>query len=59
MDIQMVAPVAGKDYPQNWNEFLDWFATEEACLAYLERLRWAGGFETWCSACQNPTSEAP
>jgi transposase-like protein len=49
MDIQIVAPVAGKDYPQNWNEFLDWFATEEACLAYLERLRWAGGFV--CSSC--------
>lgn len=49
MDIQIVAPVAGKDYPQNWNEFLDWFATEEACLAYLERLRWAGGFV--CPSC--------
>jgi len=44
MDIQMLAPIRGKDYPQNWNEFLDWFATEEACLAYLERLRWASGF---------------
>jgi transposase-like protein len=44
MDNQIVAPQAGKDYPQNWNEFLDWFATEEACLAYLERLRWASGF---------------
>jgi len=44
MDIQMLAPIPGKDYPQNWNEFLDWFATEEACLAYLERLRWASGF---------------
>ena len=41
MDIQHIAaPVPGKDYPRNWNEFLDWFATEEACLAYLERLRW-------------------
>lgn len=44
MDIHMLAPIPGKDYPQNWNEFLDWFATEEACLAYLERLRWASGF---------------
>ena len=44
MDIQMLAPIPGKDYPQNWNEFLDWFATEEACLAYLERLRWTSGF---------------
>jgi transposase-like protein len=37
-------PVAGKDYPRTWNEFLDWFATEEACLTYLERLRWGSGF---------------
>jgi len=44
MDNQIVTPQPGKDYPQNWNEFLDWFATEEACLAYLERLRWASGF---------------
>src|SRR5450755_4697195 len=41
MDIQhIVTPEAGKDYPRNWNEFLDWFASEEACLAYLEGLRW-------------------
>lgn len=40
----MLSPVAGKDYPQTWGEFLDWFATEEACLAFLERLRWPEGF---------------
>jgi len=45
----MVSPVAGKDYPCNWNEFLDWFSSEEACLAYLERLRWPQGFV--CPAC--------
>jgi transposase-like protein len=49
MDIQMVAPVAGKHYPQSWNEFLDWFGTEEACLAYLEGLRWPHGFV--CPSC--------
>lgn len=38
-----------KDYPQTWNEFLDWFGTEEACLAYLERLRWSNGFV--CARC--------
>jgi len=37
-------PVLGKDYPRTWSQFLDWFATEEACLAYLERLRWPTGF---------------
>ena len=44
MDVHIVVPEAGKDYPRNWNEFLDWFGTEEACLAYLERLRWGAGF---------------
>lgn len=44
MDIQILAPIPGKDYPQNWNDFLDWFATEESCLDYLERLRWPNGF---------------
>lgn len=50
MDIQhIVTPAAGKDYPRNWNEFLDWFASEEACLAYLEGLRWPQGFV--CPSC--------
>ncbi|MBL8416413.1 MAG: IS1595 family transposase, partial [Propionivibrio sp.] len=44
MDVHTLASTPGKDYPQTWNEFLDWFATEEACLAYLERLRWPQGF---------------
>jgi hypothetical protein len=37
----------GRDYPRNFPEFLARFGTEEACLAYLEDLRWgegAGGF---------------
>jgi transposase-like protein len=41
--------VAGLGYPRTWNEFLDWFATEDACLRYLERLRWPSGFV--CSRC--------
>ena len=49
MDIHIVAPEAGKDYPRNWNEFLDWFGSEEACLSYLERLRWPQGFV--CPSC--------
>ena len=45
MDTQLiVTPTAGEDYPRNWNEFLDWFASEASCLAYLERLRWPEGF---------------
>ena len=50
MNIQHIASaVAGKDYPRNWSEFLDWFASEEACLSYLEKLRWPDGFV--CPAC--------
>jgi transposase-like protein len=50
MDIQHTAgPEAGKDYPRNWNEFLDWFASEEACLGFLEQLRWPQGFV--CPSC--------
>ncbi len=56
MDIQhIVVPEAGKEYPRNWNAFLDWFGTEEACLAYLERLRWPQEFV--CPACA--VSQAP
>ena len=49
MDIHILAPKAGEDYPGDWNEFLTWFASEEACLAYLEKLRWPAGFV--CPAC--------
>ena len=49
MDIQTSSPVAGQDYPQTWNEFLDWFSTEEACHAFLEQLRWPDGFV--CTRC--------
>ncbi len=44
MDAPALLPVAGSDYPRNWNAFLDWFPTEEACQAYLESLRWPNGF---------------
>ena len=49
MDIHILTPIAGKDYPTDWNEFLAWFASEETCLSYLERLRWPAGFV--CPAC--------
>ena len=56
MDIQHSAlPEAGKDYPRNWSEFLAWFATDEACLAYLEKLRWPSGFVCpVCGVAQEP-----
>ena len=56
MDIQHIAIAeSGKDYPRTWNEFLGWFASEEACQAYLERLRWPQDFVCpACSAAQPP-----
>jgi len=42
-------PVAGVDYPKTWGQFLDWFHSEEACRAYLEKLKWPNGFI--CSKC--------
>src|SRR5476651_435193 len=40
---------SSQDYPRTWSEFLDWFSSEEACTAYLERLRWPQGFA--CPSC--------
>ena len=36
-------------YPRTFEEFLDWFSTEEECAAYLEWIRWPGGFV--CPGC--------
>ena len=33
-------PVADKDYPKTWSQFMDWFHTELSGLNYLEKLRW-------------------
>lgn len=65
-------PVGGIDYPRTLQEFDKWFATEEACLGYLEQLRWPDGFicpicgskEAWhmksgvfrCANCQHDAS---
>ncbi len=38
-----------RDYPRTISEFEEWFATEEACCAYLARLRWPEGFR--CPRC--------
>ena len=42
-------PVAGQDYPGSYAELLTWFPDDEACLDYLEWLRWPEGFR--CSRC--------
>lgn len=46
----VAGPRAGAEYPGTWREFLAWFPDDVACLAYLERLRWPGGFV--CPRCQ-------
>jgi transposase-like protein len=33
-----------KPFPRTFEEFLDWFATENDCLQYLEWIRWQTGF---------------
>lgn len=42
-------PVGGVDYPRNLQEFDAWFSSEDACVEYLESLRWGHGFR--CPAC--------
>lgn len=43
------ALVAGRDYPRSYREFVEMFHDDEACAAYLEKLRWSSGFI--CPAC--------
>ena len=47
-DIQEM-PVSGRDYPRNWEQFLDWFPDDDACIEYLEGIRWPDGFT--CPQC--------
>jgi transcription elongation factor Elf1 len=42
-------PIAGQDYPKTWSQFMDWFHSEQACLDYLQRLRWPKEFI--CPSC--------
>jgi transposase-like protein len=42
-------PVAGRDYPRDFNELVDWFSEEERCYAFLEGVRWREGFR--CPHC--------
>ena len=41
--------VAGEDYPDSYRGFVEMFPDDEACLRYIERLRWPDGF--FCPAC--------
>lgn len=38
-----------KDYPETYEEFLEWFKTEDDCIEYIERIRWSNGF--MCPKC--------
>jgi transposase-like protein len=42
-------PVAEVDYPGTYQQLLEWFPDDAACIAYLETLRWPDGFS--CPAC--------
>ena len=42
-------PISGRDYPRTWDQFLDWFPDNDACLEYLEGIRWPDGFR--CPQC--------
>jgi hypothetical protein len=42
-------PVRGVDYPGTYQQLLEWFPDNEACWAYLARLRWPDGFS--CPVC--------
>ena len=37
-------PKGGVDYPRTFQEFRDWFPSDDACIDYLEQLRWPDGF---------------
>jgi transposase-like protein len=47
--MQNAHPVASIDYPETYQEFLDWFDSEESCRLYLRKCRWPDGFI--CSRC--------
>lgn len=36
--------MASEDFPKTFEEFLEWFATEDACLQYIRLVRWPDGF---------------
>jgi hypothetical protein len=40
-------PVAGIDYPETLQEIDDWFATEQACIEYLQKIRWPDDFDCY------------
>jgi hypothetical protein len=48
-------PVSGIDYPGTFQDFDKWFASENACLEYIAKLRWPEGFT--CPSCGEQTDK--
>lgn len=48
-------PVAGTDYPRTFQEFDEWFKSDDACIDYIAKLRWPGGFR--CPICGDITDK--
>ena len=46
-------PASRPDYSGTWQQFRAWFPDEQACVDYLERLRWPDGFR--CPKCGGAT----
>ena len=44
-------PVAGRDDPWTWAQFLDWFPDDEACRGDVGAMRWKSGIV--CPGCGN------
>jgi len=44
VDKPIIMPTPGRDYPVDVAQLRAWFPTDEACLDYLDWLRWPGGF---------------
>jgi len=69
---ELPRPQADKDYPRSYGEFLAWFPDDDACLDYLDWLRWPNGFSCprcgggaawrlkdgrwWCAGCRRRIS---
>ncbi len=47
----MAHAAAGRDYPGSYADLRAWFADDEACLDYLDWLRWGEGWA--CPACSH------
>src|SRR5436190_21272851 len=47
--IYSLSLMSSQPYPRTWTEFLEQFSSEDACLVYLEGLRWPNGFV--CPSC--------